>query len=190
MNFSLMALGFGGPAPSDMLLFGNMSEPTPGFSLELSSDLREMRDWVHEFAAQVIRPAAAEWDEREQTPWPILQEAAKVGLYCIEMLQTADMSRGSNTDTIFAHYPCDRVLVGNPHVTNPLLDATEIEVTGRDAGRISAATGHGSYGEAVRLTRNKAGKVTEVWFAGGKGRPEKAVAAEMERRYGRGKRKR
>ena len=31
-------------APDDMLLFGNMSEPTPGFSLELSSDLREMRD--------------------------------------------------------------------------------------------------------------------------------------------------
>jgi hypothetical protein len=82
------------------------------------------------------------------------------------------------------------VLTGNPHAFNPFLDTAEIEVTGRDTGRISVATGHGSYGEAVRLTRNKAGKVTEVWFAGGKGRPEKAVAAEMERRYGRGKRKR
>ena len=40
MNFSLMTLGFGFPAPGDMLLFGNMSEPTPGFSLELSSDVR------------------------------------------------------------------------------------------------------------------------------------------------------
>jgi CubicO group peptidase (beta-lactamase class C family) len=79
------------------------------------------------------------------------------------------------------------VLVGNPHATNPFLDATEIEVTGRDTGRISVATGHGSYGEAVRLTRNKAGKVTEVRFSGGKARPEKAVAAEMERRYGRSK---
>ncbi len=88
MNFSLMALGFGVPAPGSMLLFGNMSEPTPGFSLELSSDLREMRDWVHEFAAQVIRPAAAEWDEREQTPWPILQEAAKVGLYSLDFFAT------------------------------------------------------------------------------------------------------
>ena len=56
MNFSLMTLGFGFPAPDDMLLFGNMSEPTPGFSLELSSDVREMRDWVHEFAAGVMRP--------------------------------------------------------------------------------------------------------------------------------------
>src|ERR1700747_2955032 len=79
-----MTLGPGSPAPGDMLLFGNMSEPKPGFSLELSSALREMRDWVHEFAASVIRPAAAEWDEREQTPWPILQEAAKIGLYSLD----------------------------------------------------------------------------------------------------------
>jgi CubicO group peptidase (beta-lactamase class C family) len=82
------------------------------------------------------------------------------------------------------------VLVGNPHAFNPFLDATEIEVSGRDTGRISVATGSGSYGEAVRLTRNKAGKITEVWFAGSKGQPEKVVAAEMERRYGRGKRER
>ena len=71
-----------------MLLFGNMSEPTPGFSLELSSDVREMREWVHEFAAEVIRPAAAEWDEREETPWPILQEAAKIGLYSLDFFAT------------------------------------------------------------------------------------------------------
>src|SRR3984957_14530040 len=71
-----------------MLLFSNMSEPTPGFSLELSSDLRERRDWVHEFAVSVIRPAAAEWDEREQAPWPILQEAAKIGLYSLDFFAT------------------------------------------------------------------------------------------------------
>ena len=28
-----------------------------------------------------MRPAAHEWDEREETPWPIMQEAAKVGIY-------------------------------------------------------------------------------------------------------------
>ncbi|KMO84992.1 acyl-CoA dehydrogenase [Mycolicibacterium chubuense] len=54
------------------------------FSLELSSDLVDVQKWVHEFAADVIRPAAAEWDEREETPWPIIQEAAKVGLYSME----------------------------------------------------------------------------------------------------------
>lgn len=50
------------------------------FSLQLSDDVIEVRDWVHKFAADVVRPAAAEWDEREETPWPVIQEAAKVGL--------------------------------------------------------------------------------------------------------------
>jgi acyl-CoA dehydrogenase len=51
------------------------------FSMQLSDDVIEVRDWVHQFAAEVIRPAASEWDEREETPWPVIQEAAKVGLY-------------------------------------------------------------------------------------------------------------
>jgi acyl-CoA dehydrogenase len=55
-----------------------------GFSMDLSPDLREMRDWVHEFAETVIRPAGAEWDEREETPWPVLQQASKVGLYSLD----------------------------------------------------------------------------------------------------------
>jgi acyl-CoA dehydrogenase len=55
-----------------------------GFSLELTEDVSEVRDWVHEFARDVIRPAGAEWDEREETPWPILQEAAKIGLYSLD----------------------------------------------------------------------------------------------------------
>jgi alkylation response protein AidB-like acyl-CoA dehydrogenase len=55
-----------------------------GFSLELGEDLVRMRDWVHDFAGSVIRPAAAEWDEREETPWPVLEEAAKIGLYSLD----------------------------------------------------------------------------------------------------------
>jgi acyl-CoA dehydrogenase len=54
------------------------------FTLDPGPGLREMRDWVHGFAANVIRPAAAEWDEREETPWPIIEEAAKIGLYSLE----------------------------------------------------------------------------------------------------------
>ncbi len=64
-------------------------EPTaavPAFSLELNADQKEIRDWVHGFAADVVRPAAHEWDEKEQTPWPIIQEAAKIGLYGFEGL--------------------------------------------------------------------------------------------------------
>ena len=41
---------------------------------------------MHGFAADVVRPAAAEWDEREETPWPVIQEAAKIGLYGFEFL--------------------------------------------------------------------------------------------------------
>jgi acyl-CoA dehydrogenase len=54
------------------------------FSLELNDDQRDVRDWVHGFARDVVRPAASEWDEREETPWPIIQEAAKIGLYGFE----------------------------------------------------------------------------------------------------------
>jgi alkylation response protein AidB-like acyl-CoA dehydrogenase len=57
---------------------------TPAFNLDPGPGLREMQDWVHGFAANVIRPAAAEWDEREETPWPVLEEAAKIGLYSLE----------------------------------------------------------------------------------------------------------
>ncbi len=55
-----------------------------GFSLHLTQDQKDIRDWVHGFAADVVRPAAHEWDEKEQTPWPIIQEAAKIGLYGFE----------------------------------------------------------------------------------------------------------
>ncbi len=57
-----------------------------GFSMELNDDQRDVREWVHGFAANVVRPAAAEWDEREETPWPLIQEAAKIGLYSFEAL--------------------------------------------------------------------------------------------------------
>jgi acyl-CoA dehydrogenase len=56
------------------------------FSLELNEEQTTFRDWVHEFAEKVIRPAAHEWDEREETPWPIIQEAAKVGIYGVQFM--------------------------------------------------------------------------------------------------------
>jgi alkylation response protein AidB-like acyl-CoA dehydrogenase len=54
------------------------------YSLEMSEDVIEVQKWVHEFAENVVRPAAHEWDEKESTPWPIIQEAAKNGLYSLE----------------------------------------------------------------------------------------------------------
>ncbi|GGO73956.1 acyl-CoA dehydrogenase [Nocardioides deserti] len=59
---------------------------TPSF--DLGPDHLELRSWVHSFAADVIRPAAAEWDEREEFPWPVLEEAAKIGLYSLDFFAT------------------------------------------------------------------------------------------------------
>lgn len=59
---------------------------TPSF--ELGQDHLDLRDWVHEFAADVVRPAAAEWDEKEEFPWPVVEEAAKIGLYSVDFIAT------------------------------------------------------------------------------------------------------
>src|ERR1700758_813936 len=72
------------------------------FSLDLSEEVVQVRDWVHEFAESVIRPASADWDEREETPWPIIQEAAKVGLYTPDLFaQMAGESSGLGMPTVF-----------------------------------------------------------------------------------------
>ena len=69
-----------------------MAEAT-GFSLQLSEDQLQVVSWVHEFAERVVRPAAHEWDEREETPWPIIEEAAKVGLYGLDFMTNAFADR-------------------------------------------------------------------------------------------------
>jgi alkylation response protein AidB-like acyl-CoA dehydrogenase len=51
------------------------------FSLELNDDQLQLQQWVHDFAKDVIRPVAPEYDQREETPWPVIEEAAKIGLY-------------------------------------------------------------------------------------------------------------
>ena len=62
-----------------------------GFTLELTEDQTTLQKWLHEFSENVIRPAASEWDEREETPWPIIQEAAKIGLYGMDFMANAMM---------------------------------------------------------------------------------------------------
>jgi acyl-CoA dehydrogenase len=59
------------------------------FSLSLSEDQLQIQKWVHDFAESVIRPVAHLWDEREETPWPVIQEAAKVGLYSLDFMANA-----------------------------------------------------------------------------------------------------
>jgi len=59
------------------------------FSLSLNEDQLQIKEWIHKFAVDVMRPNAHEWDEREEFPWPIVQEAAKNGLYGLDFLMSA-----------------------------------------------------------------------------------------------------
>jgi acyl-CoA dehydrogenase len=59
------------------------------FSMALNDDQKTLQEWVHGFALNVMRPAAHEWDEREETPWPIIQEAARLGIYGVDFLANA-----------------------------------------------------------------------------------------------------
>jgi acyl-CoA dehydrogenase len=60
------------------------ADEKPPFSLELNQDQKDIQEWVHGFAENVVRPAAHEWDEKEEFPWPVVEEAAKIGLYGFE----------------------------------------------------------------------------------------------------------
>ena len=55
------------------------------FTLELTDEQQALREKTHAFAREVIRPAAAEYDRAQELPWPILQEAARQGLYGWEL---------------------------------------------------------------------------------------------------------
>jgi CubicO group peptidase (beta-lactamase class C family) len=82
----------------------------------------------------------------------------------------------------------DRVIALNPGIPDGFPDAfkeaSQIEVTARDKGRIALASGTGSHGESVRRVRNARGRVSELWLGGTKLLPEAKVARELEARYG------
>jgi CubicO group peptidase (beta-lactamase class C family) len=83
-----------------------------------------------------------------------------------------------------------KVLVALPGQLDPVLDASEIAVTGRDTGDIVLAGGFASHGEKVRCVRDGRGRVSELWLAGGRLVSESKLAKEMERRYGNGAKRR
>ncbi len=63
----------------------------PDFSMSLNEDQITIQKWVHDFAENVMRPVAEEWDEREEFPWPVVQEAAQIGLYGFDFMAQALM---------------------------------------------------------------------------------------------------
>ena len=82
-----------------------------------------------------------------------------------------------------------QIMVANPQLNSPFMDAGRIDVTGRDTGRIASAAGYASYGEPVRRVRDRRGKVSDIWIGGANLKPEKVIAAEIARRYKPRKRK-
>ena len=71
------------------------------FSLALNDDQQQVQKWVHGFAEDVVRPVAAEWDEREESPWPIIEEAAKIGLYSLDFMANAFADPTGQTFPLF-----------------------------------------------------------------------------------------
>ncbi|MGV0740442.1 acyl-CoA dehydrogenase family protein [Mycobacterium syngnathidarum] len=51
------------------------------FDITPTAAQHELARRAHEFAEQVIRPVAAEYDQRQEFPWPVLEEAAAQGFY-------------------------------------------------------------------------------------------------------------
>ena len=75
------------------------------------------------------------------------------------------------------------LLVANPGIAAaPFMDASELTVTGRDSAVISRANGFGSHGERVRRVRDAKGRITALWFAGGRMVPEKQLARDMRKK--------
>ena len=90
------------------------------FSLDLNEDQLQIQKWVHDFAADVIRPVAPEWDEREETPWPIIQEAANIGLYSLDFVTQAFMDPTGITFPMISEELC----WGDAGITLALLGTT------------------------------------------------------------------
>ena len=62
------------------------------FSMKLNEDQLTLQKWVHDFAADVVRPAGEEWDEKEEFPYPIVEQAKEIGLYSWEFMAEAMMN--------------------------------------------------------------------------------------------------
>src|SRR5687768_12941034 len=52
---------------------------------QLTEEQLELQKWAHEFAEKEIRPVAAEYDESEEFPWPVIKKAADAGLYGLDI---------------------------------------------------------------------------------------------------------
>ncbi len=70
--------------------------------MALNEDQVTLQNWIHEFAVDVIRPNAEEWDEAEAFPWPVVKQAAEIGLYGWEFMAEIMMNDPTGITTVMA----------------------------------------------------------------------------------------
>ena len=76
------------------------------------------------------------------------------------------------------------MLIAAPAFLNPVMDASEIAVSGVDHGKIAVAHGFAHHGEAVRRKRVNGDAIEEIWVGGNRFVPEGKAVAELTSRYG------
>lgn len=52
---------------------------------QLTEEQQQLREWAHGFAEREIRPVAAKYDESQEFPWPVVEQAAQAGLYSLDL---------------------------------------------------------------------------------------------------------
>ena len=77
----------------------------------------------------------------------------------------------------------EKVLVALPAENNPFFDASEIQVTGKDCGKVVKSQAYGRFGETCQLIRGTAGHVEQVRIGGVLLVREEALLAEVAARY-------
>lgn len=83
----------------------------------------------------------------------------------------------------------DKVLVANPNLPNPMMDASQIMPAarkGRDGalnGQIVLSSGFGHHGEAARVEHDARGRAKEAWIGGTRLVSEGRVRQELAARY-------
>lgn len=92
----------------------------------------------------------------------------------------------------FDFVPVDgKVLVANPSLPNPMMDASQVEPDARrrqgvDSGTITLAGGFANHGETARIERDARGRVVQAWVGGTRLVTEAKAIKEMTARYGQG----
>ncbi|MCA1825222.1 MAG: acyl-CoA dehydrogenase family protein, partial [Frankia sp.] len=70
------------------------------FSLAFTEEQVATQKWAHEFAEREIRPVAAQYDETEDFPWPVVEKARDIGLYGLDYYHMAGSDESGLTSAI------------------------------------------------------------------------------------------